>query len=75
MLNEMRCIHFWRLTPRQWGQETVEARARMLTYMLFKNTCDAYRDQWKEDNREKKGGKSGSRDESSFAAMRERLRG
>lgn len=66
----MRAMHFWRLSPRTWAQESVDARARMVAYMMFTHTREAYREQWKQDQREKRG----NRDETNFAAMRHRNR-
>ncbi len=72
MFNELRAMHHWRLTPRTWALESEEGKAQMMAYQLFENTREAYRQEWKEAQRE--GRASNRKDSGNFAAMRERMK-
>jgi hypothetical protein len=65
-------MRYWRLTPRLWRRETTDDQAWMIAFMLFENTREAYRHEWKEANRA--GNRNAQRDETNFAAMRNRLK-
>ncbi len=56
---ELRTAKAWGLSPRGWRQEPVDDRAMMMAFELFTNTRDAYREEWKEEQRERaKSGKA-----------------
>ncbi len=65
-------MRHWRLTPRTWARESFDAKAHMLAFMLFENTVEAYRQEWKAAHKE--GRVTNKSDHSHFAAMRERMK-
>lgn len=65
-------MHHWRLTPRTWRLETEDDRAWMIAFQLFESTRESYRQEWKDAHRE--GRAQNTRDESSFAHMRARMK-
>jgi len=51
---ELRTAKAWGLAPGQWRAASLDDRALMMAFELFTQTRDAYRDEWKEDQRKQK---------------------
>jgi hypothetical protein len=68
--NELSAAKEWGLTPAAWRAQSFDDRALMLALILFDRTREAYREEHRKERRER----SGRKDETSFAAMRHRLR-
>ena len=54
MFFELRVAKAWRLNPQQWRAALVDDRALMMSYEMFCDTREAYRQEWREARRENK---------------------
>lgn len=67
----MRAAKAWGLTPREWRAENVDDRGLMLAFILFEATLDARRDEWREEQEERR--KRGSDENDTFSKMKQRM--
>jgi hypothetical protein len=72
-VNELRAAKAWGMNLREWCAESVDDRGRMLAYVLYEAKIESYRQWWREQKREREEGKD--RDENTFRAMKQRMRG
>lgn len=70
---ELRTAKAWGLAPREWREATVDDRALMMAYELFTNTRDAYREEWKEDYRERQKSGKAKKGMNPYEAMKRRI--
>ncbi len=65
----LRAAKAWGLTPRQWREQSLDDQALMLAFDMFEGTRDAYREEYREDRRDKKP----THAQNEFEAMRRML--
>lgn len=53
---ELEAAKSWKLTPAEWRAQSVDDRALMMSFVMFKATCETYRWHYREANRKGKSG-------------------